>query len=77
MPLPPPDPSLIETRLMVVAEMLERAVDEVQRVMGAIKGEEILSDRPALLPPPMPDSRPDSSQTHGSTDAARPDSTHR
>lgn len=38
--LPPlPDPSHIETRLLVVAEMLEKAVAEVRRTMAEIKGE--------------------------------------
>lgn len=39
MPLPPPlhDPQHIETRLLVVAEMLERAVAEVRRTMDEIK----------------------------------------
>jgi hypothetical protein len=41
MPTPPPlpDPSHIETRLLVVAEMLEKAVREVRRTMAEIKGE--------------------------------------
>lgn len=40
MPAPPslPDPSQIETRLLIVAEMLERAVAEVRRTMAEIKG---------------------------------------
>ncbi len=39
MPVPPPlhDPVQIETRLLVVAEMLERAVAEVRRTMDEIK----------------------------------------
>jgi hypothetical protein len=41
MPAPPPfpDPSLLETRLLVVAEMLEKAVAEVRRTMAEIKGD--------------------------------------
>jgi hypothetical protein len=40
MPLPPPlpDPTHIETRLLVVAEMLEKAVAEVVNVMAEIRG---------------------------------------
>lgn len=39
MTVPPPmrDPVHIETRLLVVAEMLERAVEEVRRAMEEIK----------------------------------------
>lgn len=41
MPAPPslPDPSHIETRLLVVAQMLENAVAEVRRTMAEIKGD--------------------------------------
>lgn len=38
-PPPLPDPTHIETRLLIVAEMLERAVNEVHRVMTDIKGD--------------------------------------
>lgn len=40
MALPPPmtDPSHLETRLLVVAEMLEKAVAEVRRTMAEVKG---------------------------------------
>lgn len=38
-PAPLPDPTHIETRLLVVAEMLEKAVTEVRRTMAEIKGE--------------------------------------
>lgn len=39
MSLPPPlhDPAHIETRLLVVAEMLERAVAEVRKAMNDLK----------------------------------------
>jgi len=39
MPVPPPmhDPSHVETRLLVLAELLERAVQEVRRAMADIK----------------------------------------
>jgi signal transduction histidine kinase len=38
MPSPPfPDPTQIETRLLVVAEMLDKAVAEVRRTMSEIK----------------------------------------
>jgi hypothetical protein len=39
MPVPPPlhDPNQIETRLLVVAEMLEKAVAEVRRTMAEIR----------------------------------------
>ncbi len=42
MPLPPPlpDPAHIETRLIVVAEMLEKAVAEVRRAMKEVRGED-------------------------------------
>lgn len=41
MPAPPPlpDRSHIETRLLVVAQMLENAVAEVRRTMAEIKGD--------------------------------------
>lgn len=39
MPMPPPlsDPSHIPTRLLVVAEMLDRAVEELQRAMDELR----------------------------------------
>jgi hypothetical protein len=39
MPVPPPlpDPSHLETRLLIVAEMLEKAVAEVRRVTAEMK----------------------------------------
>jgi signal transduction histidine kinase len=39
MPVPPPipDPTHIETRLLLVAEMLDRAVAEVRRTMDQLK----------------------------------------
>jgi hypothetical protein len=39
MPVSPsaPDPTMIETRLLVVAEMLDKAVAEVRRTMTEIK----------------------------------------
>lgn len=39
MPVPPPlpDPGHIETRLLVVAEMLEKAVAEVRRAMDEVR----------------------------------------
>lgn len=36
---PPPNRDHIETRLLLVAEMLDQAVKEVHRVMAEIKGE--------------------------------------
>ncbi len=41
MPVPPPlpDPVHIETRLLVVAQLLEHAVAEVRRTMAEIRGE--------------------------------------
>jgi hypothetical protein len=40
MPVPPPlpDPSHLETRLLMWAEMLEKAVTEVRRVTAEMKG---------------------------------------
>lgn len=40
MPLPPPlpDPNHIEARLLIVAEMLDRAVAEVRRAMAEVRG---------------------------------------
>lgn len=35
---PMPDPSHIETRLLVIAEMLDRAVAEVHRAVADVKG---------------------------------------
>lgn len=40
---PKPDPSHIETRLLIVAEMLERAVTEVRRAMDEIKSDTAVS----------------------------------
>lgn len=60
MPVPPPlhDPQQIETRLLVVAEMLDRAVAEVRRAMDEIK---------AVTPPqgskPIADPRPEQEET--------------
>lgn len=62
MPVPPPlhDPAHLETRLLVVAEMLERAVAEVRRAM-----DEIRADTPPKGVPRLPagsphaDARPD------------------
>lgn len=41
MPVPPPlsDPTHIEARLLVVAEMLDRAVAEVRRAMAEVRGD--------------------------------------
>lgn len=36
---PPPDRSHIETRLLVVAEMLEKAVAEVRRAMAEVRAD--------------------------------------
>jgi hypothetical protein len=51
MPVPPllHDPQHIETRLLVVAEMLERAVAEVNRVVDEIK-----AVAPLVAPPTSP-----------------------
>jgi len=59
MPVPPPlsDPSHIETRLLVVAEMLDRAVAEVRRAMDDIKT--------GIAPPEQP--------LTGGADAHKPD----
>ncbi len=35
---PPPDPGHIEQRLQILAEMLDRAVAEVRRVVAEIQG---------------------------------------
>jgi hypothetical protein len=62
MPTPPPipDPTHIETRLLIVAEMLDRAVAEVRRAMAEIKA------TPDGLPDdtPPPDGTPDAGSTH-------------
>jgi hypothetical protein len=60
MPVPPPmhDPVHIETRLLVVAEMLERAVAEVRRAMDEIKAVTPAKGSRPLTPPfaaPTPD----------------------
>ena len=54
MPLPPPlpDPSHIETRLLVVAQMLEQAVAEVHRAMAEIRGGR--PDDGSTAPVPVP-----------------------
>lgn len=41
MPVPAPmrDPSHVETRLLILAEMLERAVAEVRRISAEIKSD--------------------------------------
>lgn len=58
---PNPDTAHIETRLLVVAEMLERAVAEVHRAMSEIRAGSasppditvaVVSPPPALLPRP-------------------------
>lgn len=56
MPVPPPlhDPQHIETRLLVVAEMLDRAVAEVRRTMDEIK-----ATTPAYGVEPIAATRPD------------------
>jgi len=40
----PPEPSGIEERLMVVAEMLEKAVAEVRRAMAEVQGHVATAD---------------------------------
>ncbi len=64
MPVPPPlhDPVQIETRLLVVAEMLERAVAEVRRAMDEIKAVTPPQGSPPLLPP-FADGRPEQKDT--------------
>jgi len=59
MPVPPPltDPSHIETRLLIVAEMLERAVAEVRRAMAEVKGgivSDALTHEPVTPQAPSP-----------------------
>lgn len=56
MPTPPPvpDPSHIELRLVVLAEMLETAVAEVRRITAEIKGAQ-----DAVPPPSQPGSADD------------------
>ena len=53
MPEPRGDPAQIETRLLVVAEMLDRAVAEVRKTMAEIKGGTYTEPPPAgnALPP--------------------------
>ena len=55
MPVPPPlhDPSHVEARLLIVAEMLDRAVEEVRRAMAEIKSGPDVAGGP--LPSPEPD----------------------
>ncbi len=48
---PAPDGSQLETRLLLIAEMLDRAVEEVHRVMTEIRRPEAAPD-----PPPPADS---------------------
>lgn len=52
MPVPPPfrDPSHIETRLLVVAAMLEKAVAEVHRAMDEIRP--LVDDDPTVFDHP-------------------------
>lgn len=59
MPVPPPfpDPAHIEQRLLVVSEMLDRAVEEVRRAMAEIKaGPPLSASRPAPDEPDDPES---------------------
>jgi hypothetical protein len=61
MPVPPPmhDPSHVETRLLVLAELLERAVQEVRRAMVDIRsGPDGIGTTP---PEPDPAGEPDGS----------------
>lgn len=52
MPVPPPvpDPTHIETRLLVVAEMLDQAVAEVRRTMAQLRADA----SPPVEEPPYP-----------------------
>ncbi len=66
MAVPPPlhDPTHIETRLLIVAEMLEKAVAEVRRAVAVVRNDPIdpidmTSDRPAA------DNKPDPGVTDG------------
>lgn len=52
-PPPLPDPAHIETRLLVVAQMLEQAVAEVRRTMADIR-----RSTPADGSPPLPPHTP-------------------
>ncbi len=54
MPEPRGDPAQIETRLLVVAEMLDRAVAEVRRTMAEIKSGTYTDPPPATEPPNDP-----------------------
>lgn len=49
---PIPDTAQIETRLLVVAEMLERAVAEVQRAVAEIKSGDTASSPDMQKPAP-------------------------
>ncbi len=55
MPVPPPlpDPVHIETRLLVVAQMLEHAVAEVRRTMAEIRGSIPPDDDAPTAPTPF------------------------
>ena len=63
MPTPPPlpDPTHIETRLLVVAEMLDRAVAEVRRAMAEIQAS---TGDPADPSTSTPDATPDAGSTN-------------
>ncbi len=51
-PPPLPDPAHIETRLLVVASMLEHAVAEVHRTMAVIRGDSPPDDDAPAAPTP-------------------------
>jgi hypothetical protein len=57
-PAPLPDPSHIETRLLVVAAMLDKAVAEVNRTLAEIKGE-LTGTAPAAADTPCDVRSPD------------------
>lgn len=60
MPVPPPfhDPVQIEARLLVVSEMLDRAVEEVRRAMAEIKAGP--PPAPQMTPAPAEPEQPES-----------------
>lgn len=58
LPPPLPDPAHIETRLLVVAEMLERAVAEVRRTMAEVKGDIVHQPPVAAVPVVIAESPP-------------------